>query len=271
MSERPPDLLIEQHLLGELPPHQRDRVERWLQTPEGAQALDALRASNQDILRAHPPARLGALIADQAPPPSPARRFALPALALALVALIAVAVWPRDAPHAPSSPPTDSSAMAALTPDGDEENTRDKGGDAAPQLIVYRADTSRRLTRLAHRDAARSRDLLQLAYRAGDAQHGVILSIDGRGAVSLHFPQQPQGDTRLDAGEARLSHAYELDDAPRFERFFLITASDPIDVALVEAAAQKIALTPHARDAPLSLPSHLRQQHLTLFKVGDAP
>ena len=60
----------------------------------------------------------------------------------------------------------------------------------APALRLYRrvAGADQLL-----RDGATARpgDLLQLAYAAGGETHGVILSIDGAGSVTLHFPRTP--------------------------------------------------------------------------------
>src|SRR6185503_6350582 len=62
-------------------------------------------------------------------------------------------------------------------------------------------------------------DLLRLAYLAGERGHfGAVVSIDGRGHVTVHWPE---GDTKTapalsPKGEVQLPSAYELDDAPAF-------------------------------------------------------
>jgi len=112
---------------------------------------------------------------------------------------------------------------------------RAKGG---PQLVVYRFDgvTAERLE-----DGAlvRQGDLIQLGYVAAGAQHGVILSVDGRGDVTLHYPTSQGGPTALRSdGLRRLGRSYELDDAPDFERFFFVTADAPLDAAGIAKAVQ---------------------------------
>ncbi|HVV49481.1 MAG TPA: ActD-like protein, partial [Polyangia bacterium] len=69
-------------------------------------------------------------------------------------------------------------------------------------------------------------------------------------------------------GEVRLPSAYQLDDAPAFERFFLVRAEAPFEVAPVVAAARALAArTDEARRAPLPLPAGFDQVSLTLEKT----
>jgi len=132
---------------------------------------------------------------------------------------------------------------------------RDKGGapppSALPALVVHRQ------TRDGHEalgDGARVRpgDVLQLAYRPGRAEAGqeiAIFSIDGRGLVTTHIPP-----TRVDGpAERRLPTAFQLDDAPAFERFLLLAAPD-VDEAEAMAALVALGRRPDARTAPLDGP-----------------
>jgi hypothetical protein len=73
-------------------------------------------------------------------------------------------------------------------------------------------------------------------------------------------------------GEVRLPSAYELDDAPGFERFFLIASDRPFEVAPVLEAARALAAQPvAARRASLPLAPGLRQTSLALDKPQRAP
>ena len=88
--------------------------------------------------------------------------------------------------------------------------------------------------------------MLQLSYTAGEAKYGVIFSVDGRGSITWHMPAGYRGGSRsapaLDAqGQVVLPSAYELDDAPAFERFFLVYSSVPFDVGDVERAARALS------------------------------
>jgi hypothetical protein len=64
-----------------------------------------------------------------------------------------------------------------------------------------------------------------------------------------------------------LPHAYELDDAPGFERFFLVTCARAFSVQPVLDAAHAVARGATARTAPLALPSELEQSSVTLEKA----
>jgi hypothetical protein len=87
-------------------------------------------------------------------------------------------------------------------------------------------------------------DTVQLAYTVSPGErYGVIFSIDGRAAVTLHYPYSPEQSSLLASGRRIfLDEAYILDDAPDFEMFFMVLSADPLDPAEVLAAAR--GLTP---------------------------
>jgi hypothetical protein len=107
-----------------------------------------------------------------------------------------------------------------------------------------------------------------MAYFSREPGYGVILSVDGRGRVTLHLPDEHS------AGAAPLKGSrlvdvpigYELDDAPGFERFFLVTAPAPFSVASVMEAAHTLAASVRAPSAPLPLPLTFTQTSLRLDK-----
>jgi hypothetical protein len=107
----------------------------------------------------------------------------------------------------------------------------------------------------------RASDVLQIAYNAGDAKYGVIFSIDGRGTLTFHLPQRYRGQTLVSPeleqqGQSVLPYAYELDNAPAFERFFFVYSRTPFDVSAVSRAAQVLASHPQTADRDsLRLPS----------------
>jgi len=141
-------------------------------------------------------------------------------------------------------------------------------GAPPSRLVVYRHESGgdRPLTDGA---PAAQGDLLQLAYREKHAGFGLLLSIDGAGTVTLHWPDKPStGAAPLEtAGETRLPSAYQLDDAPAFERFFLVTAPRPFPVATVVDAARALAARPQeARTSPLPLPGTFEQTSVALAK-----
>ncbi|MEM7153128.1 MAG: ActD-like protein [Myxococcota bacterium] len=151
----------------------------------------------------------------------------------------------------------------------DEDRTdpvRIKG--LAPHLVIHRQRDGT-IEELSEGAVAHAGDLVQISYVAAGNQHGVVLSIDGRGEVTLHHPSGPQASTRLvRTGLHALDHAYELDDAQSYERFVFITSGhDPIDVPAALDAAQRVTTRgPDARHSPLPLPRRWQQRSVTLEK-----
>jgi hypothetical protein len=252
-NPKTPDWLVERLALGELDQLAADDVRRRL-AAEGRDAdaeVAALAASSREILEAHPPARVAAAVRARGRRPS---RGFLAALPLVLAGAAALALLAKPAKY----DTTDRSPAL--------EDTIFKGS-TEPVLGVYR-----------HRDGGDERlgdgapaapgDLVQLTYRAGNQRFGALLSVDGRGQVTMHWPEGAATAGRLsEKGEVRLPSAYELDDAPAFERFFLVTSDAPFPIAAVVDAARALAAKPHAARAPLPLPASLRQASLTLAKT----
>lgn len=215
-------------------------------------AVAALERSNAEILAALPPDAVAREVARRASRSTPARAPAQVWLAAAAAAgaVAMFVLWRAPAP-----------AMDA------PEVVRAKG---TPRLIVHRKRGAEIAQLEAPAAAARAGDLLQLAYLPAGAIHGVVLSVDGGGQVTLHFPTEASGSTRLvAAGPSPLDHAYELDAAPDFEQFWFITSRQPISVAAVLAAAERWAADPAAADAPLALPPGLEQWSLRVRKESS--
>jgi len=260
-----PDWLLERLALGELDAETAADVRRRL-AAEGRspdEIVAAVAASNKEILEQLPATPTAAAIrrrtekAEAAERPVRRRAF-LWGAPLALAGAVAAALLiARPAPQ----------ECDARGPDG--ECIIFKGPDGAPQrLYVYRhrADGDERL-----RDGARVTrgDLVQLAYRSRAGGYGVLLSIDGAGKVTMHWPEKNDGAaaTLQAPGEIRLPSAYELDDAPAFERFFMVRAASPFSVATALDAARAIAAQPSARTQALALPPGFEQISLALDKT----
>ena len=87
-----------------------------------------------------------------------------------------------------------------------------------------------------------------------------------RGHVTLHLPRQGRRAAPLRADEGvLLDHAFELDDAPGWERFFFVTSETPFDlVAVVDGARHApVGATP---PAALPIPAPLEQSAFSLEK-----
>jgi hypothetical protein len=261
-EEMTPAWLVERLAQGELDGKTAAEVRARL-VAEGRspdEAIDALARADREMLVAHPPAAIVAEIERRAArarsAPLGGRRPAF-AAAFAAAALAVVLVARHGSGPSPSVP-------LPL------ETTTIKGGrpSAGAQLYVYRHATAGD-RRLAHGERVSKGDLLQLGYATTQQGFGVLLSIDGAGAVTQHWPEPGSTAAALlrAGGEVRLPFAYELDDAPRFERFFLVRADRAFDVAPVIAAAHALSSRmPDSSGAPLPLPAGFSQTSLTLEK-----
>jgi hypothetical protein len=150
-----------------------------------------------------------------------------------------------------------------------------KGGGGPPKLRVYRQRAGG-FERLNTGVVARKGDRLQVGVVSDHPEHGVVVSIDGRGEVTVHWPTHPGEQTDLRPGEQRLPTAYELDDAPNFERFFLVTTEkDPTDVSTVVHAAEALAASGTAQEGRLAVPPGYDQSSFVVRKDeqsgGGAP
>jgi hypothetical protein len=270
-----PDWLLERLAQGELSPEaEREALRRLADEPSGTARLAQLKADDASVLATYPPEMMAARIADRLRRDSlrrarmPSRRsrgwytavLGLSAVGAAVLVLVAL-------------PPVRQGLISPW-----ESDTRLKGIE--PTLLVFRR-TSQGVDRLADGAEVREGDQLQLAYVSGGQAYGAIVSIDGRGVVTQHFPEPassfgggelpnvkfPPRSTSGNGPQA-LSHAYALDDAPDFERFFFVTSDASFRLADVLAAARALAVDPQAaRVGKLTLPRGFSQTSITLRKV----
>lgn len=149
---------------------------------------------------------------------------------------------------------------------GDDDPVRIKG--LAPRLLLHRQRDGQ-IEELHDGDVARAGDLVQVSYMAAGNRNGVVVSLDGRGLVTLHHPARTDARASLvERGQHALDHAYELDDAQSFERFVFITSGDePLSAATVIAAARALAQTGSAaRHSSLALPERWHQTSIVVDK-----
>jgi len=83
--------------------------------------------------------------------------------------------------------------------------------------------------------------------------------VDGRGVVTRHLPREGSQAATLGTGAVALDLAYRLDDAPRWERFYLVAASRPFEIDEVVREAGTAGY-------PLALPAGFDQFTLALHK-----
>jgi hypothetical protein len=208
-----PDWLLERLARGELPAAQAEALLAELEETGEGERLAALQASNVELLRRHPPEAVAAEVRRRAALARRSPRAAIWAgAALGAAGLAALLLVVRTAP--PAGNPADPGESVTL-----------KG--LQPALRLYRKAATGPVP-LASGARVKRGDTLQAAYIAGGRRYGVIASVDARGAVTLHLPEQAGRAAPLaGGGEQALGHAFELDESPGFERFLFVAADKP--------------------------------------------
>lgn len=273
-----PMWLLERAAQGELDPAEveRLRVRLAAQGRTLDSELAALRSSDRDILAALPAATVVPSIRRRAasvPPPSRARSLRLPVL-VAPVVLVGAAALAIVLVRGGNG---ELAGRGSHDPGSDEDIGIKGDIPSAPRLLVYRQKPARAegapgSERLADGARVARGDVLQLAYeKAPEGLYGVLLSIDGAGRVTQHLPDEanPASAPLIALREIPLPSAYELDDAPDFERFVLITRARPFAVALVlDAAHALVRQGGAARSSALPLDPSFVQTAVLLRKTG---
>jgi hypothetical protein len=242
MTPRTPEWLVERLHQGDLPPAEAAAVRARLADEGGLARLDALARDDDRFAREHPPG---------------------PAVAEIRRRAAARIVRPRPRKLLLVAAPLAVAAAAVLVLRG--EDTRLKG--MSPHLAVHRAAQAGPEA-LAPGAPVRAGDVLQVSVVSAGRAHGVVVSVDGRGVVTRHGPGDgPVAAPLSPKGAVPLDHAYRLDDAPGFERFFLVTGGAPFDTAPVLDAVRRLAASGDARTGVPALPSGLEWSDLVLEKV----
>lgn len=266
------EFILEKYVLRELVQQKMEALERRIAADAALRArVREIEASNREILVQHPPelevAEITAMFAKTRLVDRPSRlrkggfyRKWILRLSPALALLLLIILLPRQ---------KDGERSARLSEQ--PETILVKGPLAVSlthtQLLVHRKRNAH--VELLHSgDSAQTGDLLQLAYVADRESFGVILSIDGKGRVTLHYPMKINGNCALvRQKKVLLSNAFELDDAPGFERFFFVTADEKIDVGRVFAKAVELARNPsRASKEDLDLPGNIKQYSFIILK-----
>ena len=231
------DLDLERYNLRDLEDREKETIENALAAdPSLAERAAALRRQDEEIRAALPAAlrweaiamkaagapRMAGKILEHRAGKARVLRFPRRAFGLAAAAILAAAILP-----------------AFWFTRGGEE--RAKGNT---ELSVY-VKTPGGDERIRNNTVIREGNTVQLAYMSAEERYGVIFSLDGRAAVTLHYPYTADDSTRLVSGRrTALAEAYTLDDAPDYEMFFFVTSLSPVNANTVLALAGELAKNP---------------------------
>ena len=243
------DLLLEQYALGELSADREKMVRDELDRDESLRArLAALRESNTDIMAAYPAEKIvpairerllrgGGTPARAAAPAHPRVNpltWALPIAAMAVLLLSFVVLRERFAPE--------ETRLKGLTP---HLTVFRKTAGGAEQM---RAGSGKACRCSAARVRGKRREVRRHLLRGRQGYHHVA---PARGIRRRSAPVAALES----AGEVILPSAYELDDAPGPERFFLLYSPNPFDLAPVAQAVRSLPRVPRPQTGrPLRSP-----------------
>ena len=116
-----------------------------------------------------------------------------------------------------------------------ESDTRIKGLDA--RMEVWKK-TSVGIVQLNDLDSVGEGDEIQLRYAVPEKCFGLLFSMDGNGALTLHMGDGVKAIELAPGKMNSLPFAYKLDDAPYFEKFFFVTS--PKEFAVEENDVDKL-------------------------------
>jgi hypothetical protein len=230
-----PDWKLERFLTGDLPEEEMREIRELEVTDEMlARRIEMLREDNKAILNKLPFEALAGKLANAAETAnvvSTASRFRLLKLASAAVLVLSVALvaffTQRETVVAGGNVAGGDVAQArnaqntqvalAETP----SDTRIKGLDA--RMEVWKK-TEAGIVQLQDLDEVREGDEIQLRYAVPEKCYGLLFSMDGNGALTLHMGDGAKAVELAPGKMNSLPFAYKLDDAPYFEKFFFVTS-----------------------------------------------
>jgi hypothetical protein len=109
-------------------------------------------------------------------------------------------------------------------------------------------------------------DEVQIQYNTAQL-YGVILSVDGRGVISQHYPDEGVTSTRIPAGTHVLPFAFKLDDAPGYEIFFLFTSDQPVNIRDIREKTRQIVSTGEMTQLTQHNDENIQTQKVVLHKA----
>ena len=116
-----------------------------------------------------------------------------------------------------------------------QSDTRIKGMDA--RMEVWKK-TPAGIVQLNDLDEVSEGDEIQLRYSVPEKCFGLLFSMDGNGALTLHMGNGEKAIELAPGKMNSLPFAYKLDDAPYFEKFFFVTS--PKEFAVEEKDVDKL-------------------------------
>ena len=273
-----PDWKLERYLTGDLPESEMREIREMEATDEiFAGRVKMMREDNAAILKKLPFERLsekmdsmsgratvgsgrgtlasgGSFISGKGMPAG-FKLVKFAAAAALVLAVVSVALFSQReiGPDAGTQVAGGAQVMDVAMVDAQDDGTRIKGLDARMEIWKKTGDSAVQMQNL---DEAREGDEIQLRYSVPEKCFGLLFSMDGNGTITMHMADGSSA-VALEPGKmTTLPFAYKLDNAPKFEKFFLLTSR-----AAFELDANNIDALLKSKD--------VRSVSITLRKVGE--
>lgn len=128
-----------------------------------------------------------------------------------------------------------------------DDGTRIKGMQVSLEVWKKTGDSAVQMVNLGD---AHEGDEIQLRYRVPQKCFGMLFSMDGNGTITMHMGEGNKA-IELEPGKmTTLPFAYKLDNAPKFEKFFLLTSQNSfeiddndIDKSLKQTGVENVSFT----------------------------
>lgn len=225
-------LELEQYVLRELNQSSTQMLEDDLNTnPDLAKILNEITLSNRDILQRYRPNQVRMLVNNKVAALEKAPVNHAPTFIYGLgMAVTIILVFTVSGLIHQQSPDSGAGSVGGYDSDV-SRGIRTKG--LKPTLTIHRM-LGKKIETLAEDSVARNNDIVQLSYNAAGWKHGAIISIDGRGVITLHFPSKIGDSTALTQDRlVNLVNGYQLDDSPDYEKFMFFAARAEFDVGIL--------------------------------------
>jgi len=228
--------------------------------------LSALEKSDREILEAYPAAAMQTAVARKLA----ASRFKnrtsswnLLRIVACAAALCLVLMVPFFVMKGEGSVATN---MGGISLEAATDENRAKG--VGSRIYLYKK-VGDQAVKLSDSESVSEGDIIQISYVASGAKYGAIVSVDGNGVVTQHYPEYGYTSALLETnGEIPLEYSYQLDDAPSFERFLMITGDKPFTVSGIVDAVDSFDNKNLSLKADFSkyLPKNTKLTELLLLK-----
>ena len=244
------DFKLERYLLGELPQNEMKALQqREAEDEIFAARVREMREQGKRFLAENPFAVLEDRIEETEAAANSAeissQNFLWLKVAAALVIALGIfsaVVLNRDVATYDNNSASMEVAMAEV-----DNGTRIKGMQASLEVWKKTGDSAVQMVNLG--DASEG-DEIQLRYRVPQKCFGMLFSMDGNGTVTMHMGEGNNA-IELEPGKmTTLPFAYKLDNAQKFEKFFLLTSQnafainvDDFDKSLKQAGVETVSFT----------------------------